>query len=85
MRTANLSHVQPPASLTQARAAKAEVAKRLAGHPLVNGVGIARLDGGYAVKVNLAAPVKTGMPRSVGGVPVKTEVVGRISRRAVPA
>ena len=85
MRTANLTHVQPPATLSQARAAKSEVAKRLAGHPLVNGIGIARVNGGYAVKVNLSAPVKNGMPRSVSGVPVKTEVVGRITRRAVPA
>jgi len=77
--------VPTSASLSQARAAKAEVAKRLAGHPLVNGIGVARVDGGYAVKVNLSAPVRSGMPRSVGGVPVKTEVVGRITRRPVPA
>jgi hypothetical protein len=85
MRTANLSPVTTAATLTQARAAKAEVAKRLSGHPLVNGIGIARVNGGYAGKVNLSAPVRNGMPRTVAGVPVKTEVVGRISRRAVPA
>src|SRR5207237_316247 len=66
---ANLTLVPSTPTLSRARAAKAEVAKRLAGHPLVNGIGIARVNGGYAVKVNLTAAVKNGMPRSVGGVP----------------
>ena len=78
--------MRPPATPTQARAAKAEVARRLAGHPLVNGIGIARTETGYAVKVNLKSPLpRNGVPRSVEGVPVRTEVVGRITRRAIPA
>lgn len=69
-----------PCTLEQARAAKARVLavfERLA--PVV-GVGVTRLNGGYAVKVNLRAapPEGTVLPASVDGVPVRVEVVGTI-------
>lgn len=67
-------------TLEQARAAKPRVLavfERLA--PVV-GVGITRMDGGYAVKVNLQAapPEGTSLPESVDGVPVRVAVVGTI-------
>jgi hypothetical protein len=71
-------------TLNDARAAKAKVARLLGGHPQVNGIGIARSDSGYEIKINLSAPLKERLPTSLDGVPIKAEVVGRISRR-IPA
>jgi hypothetical protein len=71
-----------PATLSQARAAKAKVAELMKGSDAVNGVGIARQGAGYAVKLNLVRPVKTdAVPSRVDGVPVKVEVVGQIEKR----
>jgi hypothetical protein len=72
-----------PATLSQARAAKAKVAKLVKGSDAVNGVGIARQGSGYAVKLNLARRTKTdSLPSMVDGVPVKVEVVGEIAKRS---
>ena len=72
-----------PATLTQARAAKAKVAELMKGSDAVNGVGIARQGAGYAVKLNLIRPTKTdALPSAVDGVPVKVEVVGEITKRS---
>jgi hypothetical protein len=72
-----------PATLSQARAAKAKVAKLMKGSDAVNGVGIARQGAGYAVKLNLVRPTETGaVPSAVDGVPVKVEVVGEITKRS---
>lgn len=56
---------------------------RLASIPQVNGVGLARLDGGYAVKVNLSEPLekKSAIPTEVDGVPILVDVVGPIVAR----
>lgn len=67
-------------TLTEARAAKIralEVFSRLAS---VVGVGIARIDGGYGLKINLReAPEKgVALPETVDGVSVRVEVVGPI-------
>jgi hypothetical protein len=76
-------------SLTRekARAAKAAVRKAFAAMAPVTGVGIAKLDGGYGVKVNLGAAPRRGvrLPSSVDGVPVKVEVTGKIRKRPQPA
>lgn len=72
-----------PISLEQARAAKESAKVLLAALPGVVGVGITKVGEDYALKVNLRAPLPAGMsaPERIGDVPVKVEVVGRISRR----
>jgi hypothetical protein len=72
-----------PATLSQARAAKAKVVELMKGSDAVNGVGIARQGAGYAVKLNLVRPTKTdAVPSRVDGVPVKVEIVGEITKRS---
>ena len=73
-----------PATLEDARAAKAKAASLLAENPLVNGIGITRCDGGYGIKVNLEKPSRAvrSLLREVDPVPVRVEVVGAISKRA---
>jgi hypothetical protein len=72
-----------PATLSQARAAKAKVVELMKCSDAVNGVGIARQGAGYAVKLNLVRPANTdAVPSRVDGVPVKVEVVGHIERRS---
>jgi hypothetical protein len=68
--------------LAAARAAKERLAATLAGHPRVNGVGIARSDGGHVVKILLIEPADD-LPSEQDGVPVVSEVVGPIHRRAL--
>ncbi len=67
------------AEIDAARAAKSGLERRLAGEPLVNGLGLARAQGGWAVKVNLvrAAP-ELDLPAEIDGVEVQVEVVGPI-------
>jgi hypothetical protein len=71
------------ATLAEARRAKDSVADLLQHRAEVNGVGITRLDDGYAVKVNLASSPEPDflLPASVNGVPVTWEVVGEIRKR----
>ena len=47
------------------------------------GVGVTQKDGGYAVKINLAAapPTDTLLPESVDGVPIVCEIVGRLTKQ----
>ena len=60
-----------------ARAAKSALAARLSAEPGVVGVGLARGDGGYVVKVNLSDAGAAGrVPGDVDGVPVVTQVIG---------
>jgi hypothetical protein len=60
-----------------ARAAKSWLATALASDPGVVGIGLARRDTGYVVKVNLADAGAAGrVPAAVDGVPVVTEVIG---------
>lgn len=58
---------------------KAKEAFRSVGH--VNGVGITRKAGKYAVKVNLAAAPKCTPPETIDGVPVVVQVVGEIRKQ----
>jgi hypothetical protein len=72
------------ASLKEARAAKAKMARVFRGSEVVNGVGVARHGSGYAVKLNLARATHTEkIPSSVDGVPVKVEVIGDIEKQSV--
>jgi hypothetical protein len=60
-----------------ARAAKSALATRLAAEPGVVGVGLARRERGYVVKVDLAdAAAAARVPQDVDGVRVVTEVIG---------
>jgi hypothetical protein len=62
-----------------ARAAKSALAARLSADPGVVGVGLARGESGYVVKVDLAdAGVAGRVPGDVDGVPVVTEVIGAV-------
>jgi hypothetical protein len=71
------------ATLNQARAVKQRVFEACSARAKVVGVGIARIAGGYAVKVNLAEPAPEGayLPDSIDGVPIRIEVVGIIRKR----
>jgi hypothetical protein len=60
-----------------ARAAKTTLSARLSAEPGVVGIGLARRDRGYVVKVDLAdAAAARRVPGDVDGVRVVTEVVG---------
>ena len=65
-----------------ARAAKSALAAQLSALPGVVGIGLARRDAGYVVKVDLAdAGTASRVPGAVGGVRVVTEVVGAVRAR----
>ena len=62
-----------------ARAARTALAAVLADDPGVVGVGLARRDTGYVVKVDLAdAGTASRVPDDVDGVPVVTDVIGSV-------
>ncbi len=72
----------PPGGMTDraaARAAKSTLAERLSGDPGVVGIGVARRESGYVLKVNLAdATAAPRVPGNVDGVRVVTEVIGAV-------
>lgn len=60
-----------------ARAARSALAVRLAADPGVVGIGLARRERDYVVKVNIAdAAAASRVPHDVDGVRVVTEVIG---------
>ncbi|MGY1703134.1 hypothetical protein ACI79C_01060 [Geodermatophilus sp. SYSU D00697] len=62
-----------------ASAAKRTLSARLAADPGVVGVGVARGESGYVVKVNLAdTHAASRVPGDIDGVRVVTEVVGAV-------
>ena len=62
---------------TAARAARNTLTALLAAEPGVVGIGLARRDSDYVVKVDLAdAAAGALVPRDIDGVRVVTEVVG---------
>jgi hypothetical protein len=67
-------------TLSQARAAKQQALKTLATLAPVTGIGITRIDQGYGLKVNLERAPAAPLPSDVDGVPVRVEVVGKISK-----
>lgn len=73
----------PQISLDQAQAAKRAARRRFEKLGTVTGVGITRVDGEYAVKVNLSEPIEPGVdvPADIDGVPVQVEVTGVIRPR----
>jgi hypothetical protein len=71
-------------TLEQARAAKSRAMDVFSRAGRVVGVGITKVGGGYAVKVNLSEPLPQGAdaPTVIDGVPISVEVVGTIRSRA---
>ena len=62
-----------------ARAARTTLAARLAAEPGVVGIGLARRESAYVVKVDLAdAATAARVPQHVDGVRVVTEVIGAV-------
>ena len=68
-----------PATLDEAQTAKEILKARLLGLAELRGIGIALLDEGFGVKVNLSCePAGVIVPDDVDGVPVIVEIVGTI-------
>ncbi len=68
-----------PATLEAAISARAKLMEILEGRTDVSAIGIAILDCGFGVKVNLFRPPEPPIPAEVDGVPVIHEVTGEIS------
>ena len=68
-------------TLDQARAAKAKALTLFSALAPVIGVGLTRIGEGYGLKVNLERKPTAPLPADVDGVPIRVEVVGRISKR----
>lgn len=70
-------------SIERARAAKDAARDAFSEIGEIVGVGITRIDGDYAVKINLRNEPKAGteMPTHVQGVPIRVAVTGRIVAR----
>jgi hypothetical protein len=70
-------------TLERAQAAKKTVLREFQAIGTVVGVGITRVEGEYAVKVNLREPVKPGteLPTEIDGVPIRVEITGSIRPR----
>lgn len=73
----------PQISLEKAQAAKRTALRRLGAIGKVVGVGITRVAGEYAIKVNLSEPLEPGaeIPSDIDGVHVQVEVTGVIRAR----
>jgi hypothetical protein len=68
--------------LQRAQAAQDRLVETLGEHTEVNGVGIARADGGYVLKVNVRTDRgRYAIPPEVDGVTVQVHTVGRIRKR----
>ena len=67
------------ATIGEARAAKAQALEIFRRLGVVAGIGITRVDNGYALKINLREPLRSGVapPATVEGVPVRVAIVGR--------
>lgn len=70
-------------TLDAVRAAKGPALKIFGDLVEVAGVGITRVNDGYALKVNLRhpPPASVELPGQINGVPVRLEVVGAIRKR----
>jgi hypothetical protein len=68
-----------PATLAAAEAAKDRLALQLARLPELRGIGVAVLDQGFGIKVNLSRkPAGAPVPDDIDGVPVIVDIVGTI-------
>jgi hypothetical protein len=73
----------PEVTRERAEAAKQTALQRFQTIGKVVGVGITRIGGEYAVKVNLSEPLEPGIdaPAEIDGVRVRVEVTGVIRAR----
>ena len=73
----------PQISLVRARAAKRTALRQFEKLGKVTGVGITRVRGEYAVKVNLSEAIDPGVevPTDIDGVAVRVEITGTIRAR----
>jgi hypothetical protein len=78
-----MSDVMPRITLERAQAAKKAALQRFKKLASLTGVGITRVDGGYAVKLNLSKSIEPGVefPADINGVPLRVEVTGTIRPR----
>ncbi len=68
--------------LKRAQAAQDVLAEALREHPEVTGIGLARADDGYVLKVNVRTPpAGDTIPAEVDGVTVQLQTVGRVRKR----
>jgi hypothetical protein len=70
------------ATLSEAKAAKARTRELLGNVDQLRGLGIARTDDGFGVKVNLQRELDEPIPEQIDGVPLVVEIVGTIRPRA---
>jgi hypothetical protein len=70
-------------TLERARAAKRIALERFRRFETLTGVGITRLDGQYAVKLNFSKAFPDQIPKYIDGVPLCVEITGplRAQRR----
>jgi hypothetical protein len=66
------------ATFEEAEAAKEILTAELAGLPELRGIGIAVLDVGFGVKLNLSGPIDWIVPTEINDVPVIVKIVGTI-------
>jgi hypothetical protein len=73
----------PRIPLNKAQAAKRSALRRFQKLGKVTGIGITRVRGEYALKVNLSEPFEPGtkVPTDIDGVPVRVEITGTIRAR----
>jgi hypothetical protein len=73
----------PGVTLEQARAAKVALLRHCEKLGIDVAAGVTRVEGDYAVKVNLKERVPDGVtiPSEINGVPIRVEVVGTIRKR----
>lgn len=67
-----------PATLDRAREAKAKLSAMLEDVEELCGIGIAVVDGGYGVRVNLSGEPPLPIPDDVDGVPVIVVMIDEI-------
>ncbi len=66
------------ATYEEAEAAKEILAAELANLPELRGIGVAVLDAGYGVRVNLSGPITRIVPTEIQDVPVIVKIVDTI-------
>lgn len=73
----------PEVTLERAQAAKSVALRRFKDVAHVVGVGITRVGGEYAVKINLSEPVDPDveLPTEIDGVAVRVELTGPVRPR----
>lgn len=71
-------------SIEQARRVKPKATEAVKSCAAVVGVGLTKIDGSYAIKVNLReeAPPAAALPATIDGVRVLYEVIGPIEHRS---